>query len=103
MAGRWLVLLTLCCGCVVGQMMTQQHFEDLHIGMTLNEVEQLVGKPWEYQPIGQGVVQGIYCERVDVGTARCERRYVLTYEQGRLVSKRQQEQRNPSKTGHLDF
>lgn len=103
MASRWLIVLCLLSGCVVGQMMTQEHFDSIQVGMTLHEVEELVGKPWEYQPIGPGVVQGVYCERLSLGAVQCERRYTLTYEQGRLVSKRQREQQSPGKSASLSF
>lgn len=76
-------------GCVVGQMMTTETFSEVQIGMSLAEVEAIAGKPWEVKPLPRNGTEAVYCERVRFdGVCRQETRYVLIFQEGRLVSKR---------------
>jgi hypothetical protein len=85
----WCCLAVLQMGCVVGQMMTTETFSEIQIGMSLGEVEALAGKPWEVKPLPRNGTEAVYCERVRLdGVCRQETRYVLVFQDGRLVSKR---------------
>ena len=86
---RWVLLLVVCTGCVAGQLMTASSFEQIRVGMSPAEVEELAGKPWELRALPGGMSESIYCERIRFdGVCREEKRYVLLFREGRLVSKR---------------
>jgi hypothetical protein len=84
--------------------MTSESFTQLRTGMSLAEVEELVGKPWELRPLPRQGAQAIYCERMAWdGQCREERRYILLFQEGRLVSKQVQVSSKASQGGSFRY
>jgi hypothetical protein len=91
-------------GCVAGQMMTAETFNEIRPGMSLSEVEDIAGKPWDLRPLPADGAEAVYCERIRFGTeCREERRYILLFQEGRLVSKRMQAEGPPRRPGSLQY
>jgi hypothetical protein len=87
---RYLILLLLL-GCLAGKQMTQDTFATIHPGMSLAQVEAIAGKPWEINPLPRDQMEAVYCERISLrDRSGEERRYVLRFHEGRLLSKHTQ-------------
>jgi hypothetical protein len=109
-SSRWLRPLAMLCGflvatgCVAGQMMTQETYTEVRAGMSLSEVEAIAGKPWDLRPLPADGAEAVYCERIRFGgECREERRYILIFQEGRLVSKRIQVEGPPKKIGRIQY
>jgi len=89
---NWLVILILLLtvSCFArSAMMTRGNFENIQEGESIVEVKKTVGDPYSVKKLSDGSEEYQYIERIDLGMETVEEnRYYLVIKNGRVVSKR---------------
>lgn len=87
-------LLLLIAGCASGShVMTMNEFQDIPIGSTPEQIEEVAGTPFAIHHKKDGVVEYEYVEKLRLGARNLnERHYYLVIRDGQLVSKRVEQQ-----------
>jgi len=83
------------CGCG-HRVMTMDSFYDIPVGSTQEELKKEAGAPYEINDKGDGEVEYVYIEKLNMGRRIVEERhYYFTLKNGKIVSKRVKERTPP--------
>lgn len=90
--GKWMALaLCLWLGaCGTGSaLVTMNSFDNVPVGASSSEVEDLLGKPYAVHKNSDGSIEYEYIERINAGSRSFEtRHYYLLFKEDRLVSRK---------------
>ena len=91
------MIVMMMASCTTTTVITKEQFNDIDIGMTFDEVKQLVGEPYDIKRVEPSLVEYLYIERVERGTnGRAEQRhYIFDVRDGKVESKRYKEMLTP--------
>ena len=85
----YLFLCIMAFGCMRGhQIMTYDRFDDLPIGMHVQDLQKKAGKPYSIKNLGNNEQEFEYLERLTMGDRVVEERhYLFIIRNGKVVSK----------------
>lgn len=87
------ILLCFCLGScgMSSALVTMNSFQDVPVGATSSEVEEMLGKPYAVHNQSNGTVEYEYIERLTAGPRNFEERhYYILFKDDRVVSRRVQ-------------
>ena len=77
--------------------MLLDHYDEVAIGSSAEQVEALVGKPNTVRKQPGGIVEYEYVERIKIGARDVEERhYIILLKDGKVVSKQQKDRDTPN-------
>lgn len=98
MAKKYLVLLfCLCAACSSkSSMMTYSEYSSLETGMTVDQMEEKLGKPYAIHERKDGTQEYEYIERIDGGAGiTSENHYFLIVKKGNVIGKYMTRKQSP--------
>lgn len=93
-----LLSITLCTGCMTrSAVMSRETFEDVSMGLTSHDLILCAGKPYKSYCVPGGKEEYVYIERLKIGNSVIiENHYVISFLDGRVISKRFTQERPPA-------